>query len=146
MLLNSAQIYHCVLCMREQMFSPLISRKFSGGPIILWWGIVSLLPRSSTSSIALSSSQSPYQQSLATILRSQPSGVVTSCDHNYRTMKHADCTIQLYLIYIIFTLGYASEYLHKYVPIRISSRSLFHSENSTQDTGLSPHVRSAPRT
>jgi len=64
-------------------------------------------------------------------LRSQPSSVVTSWDHNHRTMKHADCIIQLYFIYIIFALGYASKYLHKYVPIRISSRSLFHTENST---------------
>jgi len=71
------------------------------------------------------------------ILRSQPSSVVTSRNYsNYRTMKHVDCIIQLYFIYIIFTLDSASEYLHKYVPIRISSRSLFHTENSTKDTGI----------
>jgi len=41
----------------------------------------------------------------AYLLRSQPSSVVTSCDHNYKTMKHVDSIIQLYFIYIIFTLG-----------------------------------------
>jgi len=39
------------------------------------------------------------------MLWSQPGSVVTSCDHNYRTMKHGNCIIQLYFIYITFTLG-----------------------------------------
>jgi len=80
-----------------------------------------------------------YSFVIFTILRSQPSSVVSSQDRDnyYKTMKHANCIIQLYFICIIFTLGSASEYLHKYVPSCISSRSLFHTENSTQDTGIS---------
>jgi len=36
---------------------------------------------------------------LSRLLRSQPSGVVTSRDRNYRTMKHADCIVQLYTLF-----------------------------------------------